>query len=85
MAPKDDTERDLMKKLSVLFNKVMKHGFVKRLEEIIEEESKITHEALASEMEIEAILEDPNKIKLNVPQNDVQSSYFAIVQSGRHL
>jgi nucleosome binding factor SPN SPT16 subunit len=80
MAPKDDTERDLMKKSSVLSNKVMKHGFVKRLEEIIEEESKITHEALASE--IEAILEDPNKIKLNVPQNDVQSSYFPIVQSG---
>jgi len=80
MGPKDDTERDLMKKSSVLSNKVMKHGFVKRLEEIIEEESTITHEALAQE--IEQILEDPNKIKLNVPTSDVQSCYFPIVQSG---
>lgn len=80
MAPKDDSEWDLMKKSSVLSNKVMKHGCVKRLEEIIEEESKITHEALATE--IEEVLEDPNKIKLNVPPSDVQSCYFPIVQSG---
>ncbi len=79
MGQKDDLERDLMKKSSVLSNKVMKHGFVKRLEEIIEEESTITHEALATE--IEQILEDPNKIKLNVPTNDVQSCYFPIIQS----
>ena len=80
MGQKDDSERDLMKKSSVLSNKVMKHGFVKRLEEIIEEESTITHEALATE--IEQILEDPNKIKLNVPTSDVQSCYFPIIQSG---
>lgn len=80
MGQKDETESDLMKKSSVLSNKVMKHGFVKRLEEIIEEESKITHETLATE--IEQILEDPNKIKLNVPPSDVQSCYFPIVQSG---
>ena len=80
MAAKDETEWDLMKKSSVLSNKVMKHGFVKRLEEIIEEEKKITHENFAQE--IEAILEDPNKIKLNVPQSDVGSCYFPIIQSG---
>ena len=80
MAPKDDAEWDLMKKSSGLSNKVMKHGFMKRLEEIIEDETTITHESLAAE--IEAILEDPNKIKLNVPQDDVQSCYFPIIQSG---
>ena len=80
MAPKDTAEWDLMKKSSVLSNKVMKHGFVKKLEEIIEEESKITHDAFATE--IEGILEDPNRIKLNVPQEDVQSCYFPIVESG---
>ena len=80
MGQKDDSERDLMKKSSVLSNKVMKHGFVKRLEEIIEEETKITHEALASE--IEAILEDPSKIKLQVPTADVQTCYYPIIQSG---
>ena len=80
MAVKDETERDLMKKSSVLSNKVMKHGFVKRLEDIIEEETKITHENFSSE--IEAIIEDPNKIKLNVPTDDVQPCYFPIIQSG---
>ena len=80
MAVKDDGERDLMKKSSVLSNKVMKHGFVKSLEEIIEEDTKITNEALAQKME--GILEDPNKIKLNVPPEDVQPCYFPIIQSG---
>jgi nucleosome binding factor SPN SPT16 subunit len=80
MGQKDEVEVDLMKKSSVLSNKVMKHGFVKRLEEIIEEETKITHEVLATEME--AILEDPQKIKLKVPSSDVQSCYFPIIQSG---
>jgi nucleosome binding factor SPN SPT16 subunit len=80
MAAKDETERDLMKKSSVLSNKVMKHGFVKTLEEIIEEDTKITNEALAHKME--GILEDPNKIKLNVPPEDVQPCYFPIIQSG---
>jgi nucleosome binding factor SPN SPT16 subunit len=80
MAPKDDFERDLMKKSSVLSNKVMKHGVVKSLEGIIEDDTKITHEALAQK--IEGILEDPNKIKLNVPQEDVQPCYFPVVQSG---
>lgn len=80
MAPKDDVERDLMKKSSVLSNKVMKHGIIKKLEEIIEEETEITHEAFASE--IESILEDPSKIKLNVPGSDVQPCYYPIIQSG---
>lgn len=80
MAVKDDSERDLMKKSSVLSNKVMKHGFVKRLEDIITEETKITHDTFSSE--IEAIIEDPNKIKLNVPTDDVQPCYFPIIQSG---
>lgn len=80
MAVKDEAERDLMKKSSVLSNKVMKHGFMKRLEEIIEEDKVITHEKFASE--INDILEDPSKIKLNVPIEDVHPCYFPIVQSG---
>lgn len=80
MAVKDDIERDLMKKSSVLSNKIMKHGFVKKLEEIIEEETEITHEVFASE--IEAMLEDPNKINLSVPASDVLPCYFPIIQSG---
>ncbi|EEC50840.1 predicted protein [Phaeodactylum tricornutum CCAP 1055/1] len=77
---KDESELDLLKKSSVLANKVMKHGYVKRMEEIIDSETSITHEALAKY--VDEILEDPTKINLKVPPEDVQACYFPIVQSG---
>jgi nucleosome binding factor SPN SPT16 subunit len=80
MGQKDDDEQDLMKKSSVLSNKVMKHGFAKRLEEIIEEETTLTHDELAGE--IDKILEDPNKINLKLPESDVSACYYPIIQSG---
>jgi len=80
MAVKDREELDLLKKSSVLSNKVLKHGFVPRIEDVIDNSTKVTHEKLASE--IEAIIEDPSKIKLNVPREAVDSCYFPIVQSG---
>ena len=80
MSVKDETELDLIKKSSVLANKVMKHGYVKKMEEVIDSEQTITHDALASYLE--EILEDPSKISLKVPKEDVQSCYFPIVQSG---
>jgi nucleosome binding factor SPN SPT16 subunit len=80
MSAKDDGEQDLMKKSSVLSNKVMKHGYIKKMEEVIDEEKSITHEQLAAH--VEEILEDPSKINLKVPSDDVQSCYYPIVQSG---
>jgi nucleosome binding factor SPN SPT16 subunit len=80
MGQKDNDEQDLMKKSSVLSNKVMKHGFAKRLEEIIEEETTLTHDELAGE--IDKILEDPNKINLKLPETDVSPCYYPIIQSG---
>ena len=80
MAVKDKEELDLLKKSSVLSNKVLKHGFVPRIEDVIDNSAKITHEKLSSE--IEGIIEDPSKIKLNVPTETVESCYFPIVQSG---
>jgi nucleosome binding factor SPN SPT16 subunit len=80
MIVKDPDELDLMKKASVLANKVMKHGYVKRMEEIIDREETITHETLASY--VEEIIEDPSKISLKVSKDDVQSCYYPIVQSG---
>lgn len=80
MSVKDDAELDLMKKSSVLSNKVMKHGYVKKMEEVIDSEQPITHEELAGY--VEDILEDPSKIALKVPKEDVQSCYVPIVQSG---
>lgn len=80
MAVKDTDELDLLKKSSVLSNKVLKHGFVPRIEEVIDSSAAVTHEKIASE--IEEILEDPSKIKLNVPREAVESCYFPIIQSG---
>jgi nucleosome binding factor SPN SPT16 subunit len=80
MSVKDESELDLMKKSSVLSNKVMKHGYVKKMEEVIDSEKKITHEAMATY--IDQILEDPSTIGLKVPGDEVQSCYFPIVQSG---
>lgn len=80
MAVKDKEELDLLKKSSVLTNKVLKHGFVPRIEDVIDNSTKVTHEKLASE--IEEIIEDPSKIKLNVPKEAVDSCYFPIIQSG---
>jgi nucleosome binding factor SPN SPT16 subunit len=80
MSVKDETELDLIKKSSVLANKVMKHGYVKKMEEVIDSEEMISHEALASY--VDEILEDPSKISLKVPKEDVQSCYFPIIQSG---
>jgi len=80
MAVKDDVELDLMKKSSVLGNKILKHGFIPRLEEIIDKDESITHEALAEE--IETIYANPKKIKVNVSPDDIGTAYFPILQSG---
>jgi len=80
MSLKDEMEQEFIKKSSVLSNKVLKHGFIPRLEDIIDKEQKVTHDMLSSEMD--GILEDPSKINLKVPQEHVQSAYYPIVQSG---
>jgi len=80
MSVKDEQELDLMKKSSVLSNKLLKHGVITRLEEIIDKEINITHDDLSAE--IESMIEDPSKIKLKVPKEHVQSCYYPIVQSG---
>eukprot|EP00814_Leptocylindrus_danicus_P000428 CAMPEP_0116039816 /NCGR_PEP_ID=MMETSP0321-20121206/23886_1 /TAXON_ID=163516 /ORGANISM="Leptocylindrus danicus var. danicus, Strain B650" /LENGTH=1054 /DNA_ID=CAMNT_0003519307 /DNA_START=38 /DNA_END=3202 /DNA_ORIENTATION=+ len=73
-------EAELLQKSAVLTNKVLKHFFIPRLENIIDEEISITHENLAQE--VEAVIEQPEKINLKVPQADVESCYFPILQSG---
>lgn len=80
MASKDESELDLMKKSSVLSNKVLKHGFIPKIESVIDEGAKTTHEKLAQE--VDEIIEDPSKINLKVQKETVQSCYFPIVQSG---
>ena len=77
---KDTSELDTCKRAAVLTNKVMKHGFVKDMEEIIDQEKTITHEALAQLVE-EKIF-DPNKIGVKVSKDVVECCYTPIIQSG---
>jgi len=82
MAVKDADELVLLRKSSVLSNKILKHGCVKKMEEVIDSHETISHEGLSNY--VEEILEDPTKLEMikNVPKDDVQSCYFPIVQSG---
>jgi nucleosome binding factor SPN SPT16 subunit len=81
MSVKDESELDLMRKSSVLANKVMKHGCVKKMEDVIDsDDGKTTNESLASY--VEEVLADPSKISLKVPRDDAGSCYHPIVQSG---
>eukprot|EP00548_Thalassiothrix_antarctica_P007330 CAMPEP_0194136608 /NCGR_PEP_ID=MMETSP0152-20130528/6618_1 /TAXON_ID=1049557 /ORGANISM="Thalassiothrix antarctica, Strain L6-D1" /LENGTH=1170 /DNA_ID=CAMNT_0038833343 /DNA_START=378 /DNA_END=3890 /DNA_ORIENTATION=- len=77
---KDETELDLLKKSSVLSNKLMKHGCIPKLEGIINEDQSIKHEDLAQALD--TMIEDPSAINLKIPQEDVASCYFPICQSG---
>lgn len=80
MAVKEQYELDLLKKSSVLSNKVLKHSFIKDIEDVIENNKTTTHEAIAENLN--NVIEDPSKINLKVPQDLVQSCYFPIIQSG---
>ncbi|KAL7575718.1 hypothetical protein ACA910_003052 [Epithemia clementina (nom. ined.)] len=80
MSIKDSDELELLKRSSILANKIMKHGYIKKMEEIIDSEKSITHEQLAQI--VDEILENPTKIGLKVTSDDVQSCYYPIIQSG---
>lgn len=80
MSIKDETEIEMMKKSSILSNKVLKHGVIPRIEEVIDSELTVTHEQIAKE--IDNMIEEPSQIKLSLPKEHVQSCYFPIVQSG---
>jgi len=77
---KDGIELDLLKKSSVLSNKLMKHGCTPKLEGIINEDQSITHEDFSQALD--TMIEDPSAINLKIPQEDVASCYFPICQSG---
>ncbi|CAM9636027.1 unnamed protein product [Scytosiphon promiscuus] len=80
LSVKDEQEVELVKRASILTNKVLKYGFIQKMQEVIEDEVTTTHEKLAQE--VQDIMEDPSKIKLNVSKDLVESCYFPIVQSG---
>eukprot|EP01036_Dinobryon_divergens_P030082 gene30082-39277_t len=59
---------------------VMKHGFVQEMENIIDNDTTITHEALSTK--IDEIILDPAKIGVKVSAEFTDSCYQPIIQSG---
>ncbi|CAM9140596.1 unnamed protein product, partial [Discosporangium mesarthrocarpum] len=80
LAVKDPVEQENVKRAAILTNKVMKRGFVEKMQDVIEHDTNITHEALAQE--VDDIIEKPSLIQLNVADGLVESCFFPIVQSG---
>ena len=69
-----------MKKAAVLTNKIFKLSFIPKMESIIDLGSTVTHEDIADH--VEEAIQDPSKVKLKVPQDDVESCFTPIIQSG---
>ena len=51
MSVKDDTELDLMRKSSVLSNKIMKHGFIAKMEAVVDKDQVITRKYISSRID----------------------------------
>jgi len=79
-AVKDETELESCKRAAVLSNKVMKHGFVAQMEEIIDKDSVVKHDDLS--FKVEGIIMDPNQIGVKVSKEVVDCCYAPVIQSG---
>jgi len=81
MAVKDKEEVECLQKAAVMSNKTLKHGFVKKMEEVFQEEGKtVTHSSMADHLN--SILEKPSVIGVKVKEDTIEPCYFPIVQSG---
>eukprot|EP00597_Dinobryon_sp_UTEXLB2267_P003293 CAMPEP_0170058440 /NCGR_PEP_ID=MMETSP0019_2-20121128/1065_1 /TAXON_ID=98059 /ORGANISM="Dinobryon sp., Strain UTEXLB2267" /LENGTH=426 /DNA_ID=CAMNT_0010263387 /DNA_START=155 /DNA_END=1432 /DNA_ORIENTATION=- len=79
-AVKDAGELDSVKRAAILSNKVMKHGFVQEMENIIDNDLKITHDALSTK--VDGIISDTSLIGLKIAGDFTDSCYQPIIQSG---
>ena len=80
-AVKEEAEVELCKRAAILTNKVMKHGFVSEMEDVLDSGKKITHEQLAAGIE-DTINDAPNKLQLKIAQDAIDVCFSPIVQSG---
>ncbi len=77
---KDEVAGKNMDVAARITSKIFKKSLVQRIEDIIDEDRTIKHDALADE--VEAVVKDPAKIELKVPKEDLESCYWPIIQSG---
>ncbi|KAL5705901.1 DNA helicase [Ranunculus cassubicifolius] len=77
---KDSSEITNVKKAAFLTSSVMKHHVVPKLEQIIDEEKKVSHSVLMEDTE-KCILE-PSRVKVKLKAENVDICYPPIFQSG---
>jgi len=80
LSMKDEVAGKNMDVAARITSKMFKKCLVQRIEDVIDEDKVMKHDALAEE--VEAVVKDPSKIDLKVPKEDLESCYFPIIQSG---
>lgn len=80
LAVKDATELACVKRASIFSAVVMQKYLVQRIESVVDEEKKITHEQLASDTE--DAFGDPLKLGVKLSPDLLESCYTPIIQSG---
>ena len=80
LAPKDDKEVGFIKRAGIFSAMVMHKHLVQKIEDVVEKDKKVTHEALAQGAE-DAFAE-PLKLGVKLPAELLEPAYTPIIQSG---
>ncbi|KAL1528547.1 hypothetical protein AB1Y20_009890 [Prymnesium parvum] len=80
LAVKDSTEQACVKRASIFSAVVMQKYLVQRIESVVDEEKKISHEQLAADTE--DAFADPLKLNVKLSPELLESCYTPIIQSG---
>lgn len=80
LSVKEPEELESIRWAGALTSKIFKLKFMEDMEMIIDDEKKVSHEKIASD--IEGVFEDPTKIKVSIDPVDIEPCYPPIVQSG---
>ena len=78
MSVKDEYALTGFRRAAVITYKVLKHGFVRLVEDVLDQARSITHEQIATH--VDECCEDPSKVNIKLPQGHYESCYFPIVQ-----
>jgi nucleosome binding factor SPN SPT16 subunit len=80
MSVKDNLALSSFRKAAIITHKVLKHSFVRLVEDAFDQGKSIKHEEIAAR--VDECCEDPSRINIKPPPGHYESCYFPIVQSG---
>ncbi|KAI9912477.1 hypothetical protein PsorP6_006497 [Peronosclerospora sorghi] len=80
LAVKDADELENLRWAGALSSKVFKLQFMDAMEQIIDDEERVSHEKIA--LAIEDVFDEPSKIKVTLDPVDIEPCYPPIIQSG---